>query len=652
MSEPAEQGVRHLHAVPDSAAPGEGGGWTYEEPDIAGKGMHRQRYRRAMPGLTEDTVDAYADLRVHHLKPTTAKSYRSVLRRYYRYAADSGFNPLECDTAHIEVYMSRLMLEGKDDGTRYSRKYFTTLQVALRRAASVKGVAAPINKASTTDLVRAYSHQFASQLPREAKDPVLVEDLIEIERRFRAGTMPKAAQVRAIVAVACNPQLGFTNSQLAALTFAHIAVTPNEAEIACPGRVSAKINLQALENDTACPVLALKGLREATEARLQAAAGGVPPTEEQLGAESLFVNGGTGAALTVNGLKTAAISVCATLKDPPAAERGKPPALTLEQRRAVIMSHDLKMIRDLALIWHAAFSSARSGEIHNFNIGDIRIGGNNNDDPQDLDFEFLMPLVTETAPDGTVRVGLLDRVAYVRDNDLLDSSSRSVYREIAGMRNVFARGTKTKERHENWIPAQPGHPACPVRLMILWLRIYDRLVQQCLGRRLEPSDPLFCNLRNPPAPINSMSRTVSDALRELMAGIGCDPDRYSSHSLRKLRSTKVLDDGGSMTDVMLHDGRSSEISGLPYAHRNPRRPLRSDPMVGVLDKASPTPPSAMTESKAKKENTAATEPQPPDTAAGGGLADTVEALRGLVEELRHAGFDDAAIVGIAGLRHG
>lgn len=653
MSEPAEQSVRHLQAVPDPAAPDEGGGWTYEEPDVVGPDTHRRRYRLAMPGLDEDTIDAFADLRAHHLKPPTVKSYHSILRRYYRYAADNGFHPLDCDGAHIEAYVMRLMLDGKPDGGgRYSRDYFTMFTAALRRAAHVKSLPDPTADSEMPDINRAYLNEYASELPREAKDPVLVEDLIEIVRHCQEGSTPEAARLTAIIAVGCHPELGFSTKELAALTLAHIAVTPHKAEIICPGRANAKISLEALEDDSACPVAALDKLKQATHARLQAAAGGVPPTDEQVRGESLFVNQRTGAPLTANGLKGAAIGACAMIADLPDAERGKLPALTLEQRRAAITSHDHKMIRDVALVLHTAFSAARSGEIHNFNIGDIRLGGNNSDDPSDLRFEFMVPLVTETGPDGTVTVGMIDRVKEVRDNDLLDSSGQSIYKVIVGMRNVFARGTKTKDRHENWIPAQPGHPACPVLNLIRWLKLYDRLVQQHLGRRLRPDDPLFCNLRNPPAPISSMSRTVSATLRQMMAAIGCDTSKYSAHSLRKFRSTAVLDQGGSMTDVLVHDGRSSEPAGLPYAHRNTRRPLRSDPMVGVLDKASPTPSSAMTESKAKEENAAATEPQPPDETAGGGLADTVEALRGLVEELRHAGFDDAAIVGIAGLRHG
>ena len=63
------------------------------------------------------------------------------------------------------------------------------------------------------------------------------------------------------------------------------------------------------------------------------------------------------------------------------------------------------------------------------------------------------------------------------------------------------------------------------------------------------------------------ARPVGRIVREAVASIGIPPDHYNAHSLRKFRATAVFDRGGSWTDVMLHDGRSSGADGVPCARR-------------------------------------------------------------------------------------
>ena len=52
-----------------------------------------------------------------------------------------------------------------------------------------------------------------------------------------------------------------------------------------------------------------------------------------------------------------------------------------------------------------------------------------------------------------------------------------------------------------------------------------------------------------------------------MASIGLPPNDYNAHSLRKMRASYILSQSGSMTDVMVHDGRSSGAEGVPYTRR-------------------------------------------------------------------------------------
>ena len=97
------------------------------------------------------------------------------------------------------------------------------------------------------------------------------------------------------------------------------------------------------------------------------------------------------------------------------------------------------------------------------------------------------------------------------------------------------------------------------------------------------NDPPFCNLRNPGEPIKNMSRTAGQVVKSLMADLGHDPDHYAAHSLRKTRTTHVLNTGGNTLEDMKHAGRRSEAAGLPYVHRSPRNPVAADPMREVFD---------------------------------------------------------------------
>ena len=140
-----------------------------------------------------------------------------------------------------------------------------------------------------------------------------------------------------------------------------------------------------------------------------------------------------------------------------------------------------------------------------------------------------------------------------------------------------------------------------------------------------------------------------------------------------------------MTDVMVHDARSSEAEGLVYAHPDRRDPFAADLTVGIFDKvasgqdtatskAHRKPPAALPAAHTEPPDPAYTEPDPADTAppdpaytapdpadtepverccspqgAAPMLTTAISALRGTVEQLRRAGLDDRAITAVAGL---
>ena len=266
--------------------------------------------------------------------------------------------------------------------------------------------------------------------------------------------------------------------------------------------------------------------------------------------------------------------------------------------------------------------------------------------------------------DGTFIAGLLDRVAVITPTDLLDADGNSLYDSgfILGMRNLFLYGTKTMERHKNWYPAQPGNPACPVRLTLLWIKTYDQLLIQHAGRRLAATDPLFCNLRNPGEPIKNMSRTLGEAVKKLMADIGQDPDRYAAHSLRKTRTTHIVNEGGDLGEDAVHAGRRSVAASLPYAHRNPRNRIAADPLRNVFpDTRQHTPmdstpassettlqPPKAPSTPAPTQPLSTAQPTPPaDPAAE--TAEWLAAARGVVQKLQQAGMNDSDIATLLGL---
>ena len=68
-------------------------GWVYEPPDVVGGQRIRDKYRRAMPDLSEDELDEYVDLYRHHLSPATRRSYTDALEPFYRPPRGPGSTP-------------------------------------------------------------------------------------------------------------------------------------------------------------------------------------------------------------------------------------------------------------------------------------------------------------------------------------------------------------------------------------------------------------------------------------------------------------------------------------------------------------------------------------------------------------------------------
>ena len=480
-----------------------------------------------------------------------------------------------------------------------------------------------------------------------------------------------AATLRAAISLGCDPDLGFKVGELCNLTFGDIALEEGHARITTGGGGGYRATpVPARPGDPACPVAALKDLRSSAYLRMRASRKGRPPADEQIDAQRVFLNSSTGRPLTGPGLRHMAGEACAGAGGPPAP--GRLPQLTAEQRRdAADTANDPKTVRDLALIFHTAFSSSRASETAAFLVSHIEVLGRDHDGSS-----VYTPLVDETQPDGIVAAGILDRIARITDGDLLDSDGESLYESglILASHNIYASGTKTRSRHDNWHPAQPGHPACPLRLLMIWLKTYDRLMRAAHNRRLAPWDPLFASHKTPGQPISNMSRTLGAAVKEAVADIGLDPSRYSAHSLRKFRDSYVLSQGGSMTDVMVHDGRSSEVAGLPYAHRNPRNPLAADLVVGIYDKVEKSATGRTTAMTAKPLSPAPAQPSdaagPEQPAADTGpesqpaeartgmeglqpatdpVAEAISQFRQAVAHLRAAGLSDQTIADIAKL---
>ena len=354
---------------------------------------------------------------------------------------------------------------------------------------------------------------------------VRLSELAVIERAARERRSYATAQRRAAIAVGCDPDLGLTVTRLCELTLNDITFSDKGAVIAAPDGTRDVIGIAARPDDPACPVAALRSLREAARHRMRTESGDTAPSDTQLRRQRLFINQHSGAPLTSAGLRRVVNRACAGLPGVPSPAPGRLAALSPEQRRqAIAAGCDPKTARNLALLFHAAFFALRPGDIANLNVGDVNICGDST----------RTPLVDGVAPDGTVIEGILDRVGTITDTDILDTEGASLYGSglIHGVSCTFAR-TSRGAYGQVWYPAQPGHPACPVRLLLMWLKCYDQLLMASTATRLAAHHPLFASLRRLGEPIKTMARTLGRIVREAMASIGCDPDRYSAHSLRK-----------------------------------------------------------------------------------------------------------------------
>ena len=672
----ARNDARRLKAVPDLADGQQGApdsAYVYEPPDVIGIERKRAGYREAIPGISDEDLDSYIEVYRSHLSPATVATYQAALVPFYKHAEAHGFHPLKCETSDIEAYLLHLMTSGKKgaDGQRdaddpYSTAQFKKILAALRAAAAAQGLPNPAENVDIKKLISGYTRLFGSKLPDNAKIEVLFDQLVEVERREREGSTRRAAMPRAAVALGCDPGLLLTVGELCGLTFADVELAEDHARITarCRGTASDTV-VSARPGDPACPVAALKDLRSAVHRKMRADRKGRAPTESQIGAESVFANARTGEPLSRPGLRKVVAKACAGLSAVAEPEMGMLPPLTAAQRReSMAAAMDAKAVRDLALVFHAAFTSGRVSEVARFRVCDIEIIGYDSDG-----MNTATPLVDQAEEDGTVTTGVVDRVAALTETDLLDCDGNSLYESglITGVHNIYASGTKNKDGHENWHPAQPGHPACPVRLLVQWLKTYDRLLLGRHSRRLAPEDPLYTRIKNPGEPIADMSHTLGGIVKEWIGGLGINPQKYSGHSLRKARDSFVLNQNGSMTECMVHAGRSSEPAGLAYAHRNPRNPLAGDPTKNVYDKmaelADQEPAAAAKAEPDEPPNPEPTTPPPADTArqqavdppggapesAASAIGDTISAFRSAVEELRAAGLNGKAIAALAEL---
>ena len=664
----AEPRARHLRAVPQPDRE-HGSGWVFEPPDVLGLDRQRSLHRQAMPGISEERLERSVELYRHHLSPTTVQAYQQILLPFFEYAATEGFNPLTCDPLRIKGYVLDKMMSGKLDAsgnpnpdTPYSLSYFKTLLAALRCATAAKGLpdhTASINIGKT---IRGYARLNGSKLPRNAKAEIRPDELVNIERTAREGCTYSTALLRAAIAVGCDPYLDLTVAELCALTFKDVTLTDAMAVIAAHRSAISAIEITERPQDPACAVAALRGLREAVRMRIRADSGGTTPTEAQLQARPVFANQNSGEPLSRKGLRLIVNKACATVSGVPPAARGKLPALNPQQRRqAIETGDDPKTIRGLAMMFHVAFCSARAGNARDFEVEHFEIEG------RDIDGSRLTtPLVDKIEPDGTVIKGILGRIGTITLTDILDHDGNSLFesRLIMGVHNTFAFGTKTQPFHENWHPAQPGWAACPVRLLLKWLQIYDQILVAAHGTRLHGSHPLFTSLKHPGEPIKQLPRILGEIVKEAMLSIGVPPGEYSAHSLRKFRASYVLSSGGSMTDVMRHDGRSSEVEGLVYARLDRRNPLKADPTRGIYEhttqqepatmSATPAPDAPVASAPSAPDASAAAPPPParqpaPPPESALPLKEAISLLRLTVQQLRESGLDDKAIASIAEL---
>ena len=665
---------RHLRAVPEpgkSTGEESRDGEAIETPDIIGEDRIRAEYREECPGISDEEIETWIELDRNGLANATVRTYVQHLAPFYRYAAEHGFDPLRCHRAQVKGYIAHKMTTGKPDSSGnpdsdmpYSVGYFKKFRTALRHATEAKGLpdhTAGLNIAHT---IRGYTRLNGSKLPRQAKAELRPDQLVDIERTAREGNTYPAALLRAAIAVGCDPDIGLTVGELCALTFQDVAFVDAAATITSPSS-GGDIKIKQRRGDPACSVAALRSLREAHRMRMRANARGSTPTEAQIQAHPVFANPDTGAAYSRPGLRKIVNKACASAAGVPPAARGKLPALSPQQRcSAIETGDDPRTTRNLAMMAHCAFSSARAGNAGDFNVEHLQAMG------RDTDGSVLYtPLVDRIEPDGTVTKGIISRIGAITLTDILDHDGNSLHASglILAIHNTFAYGTKTQPFHKNKYIVQPGWSACPVRLVLKWIMVYDQLLAAARGIRLEGSHPLFASLKQPGEPIKRLSDVLGGIVKDAMVSIGIPPDEYSAHSLRKFRASYVLNNGGSMTDVMLHDGRSSEAEGLVYCRIDPRNPLKADPTRGIYDQTALKEPPAMNTAAAATEPAADTSAQPPapaaDTAASAvpvsepastpqlatSLQEAIASLRDTVRVLRDSGLDDAAIASIAGL---
>ncbi|MCQ3810805.1 MAG: hypothetical protein KTV68_09660 [Acidimicrobiia bacterium] len=72
-----------------------------------------------------------------------------------------------------------------------------------------------------------------------------------------------------------------------------------------------------------------------------------------------------------------------------------------------------------------------------------------------------------------------------------------------------------------------------MRMLLLWLKQYDRLMVAWRERRLAPKDPLYTRIKDPGQLIHNISGALSAIVKEWIGELGIDLLKYSTTASTK-----------------------------------------------------------------------------------------------------------------------